>query len=144
MSIISVILLPREALDTIDEGIAAGVISADTTFVKEARADATEGLADDEKTGATREKTAVASNNGSSILSVADVALNYGNFARAIELYDLAAAAGANTNLTNMRKGIALYEMGNMDGAKSAFGAVTGTPHKDIAGYWLLLIETAK
>ena len=144
MSINSVILLPREALDTIDEGIAAGVISADTTFVKEARADATEGLADDEKTGATREKTAVASNNGSSILSVADVALNYGNFARAIELYDLAAAAGANTNLTNMRKGIALYEMGNMDGAKSAFGAVTGTPHKDIAGYWLLLIETAK
>jgi tetratricopeptide (TPR) repeat protein len=144
MSINSVILLPREALDTIDEGLAAGVINAQSSFVKEARADAAEGLADDEKNGAAREKKAIASNNGNSILSVADVALNYGNFARAIELYDLAAAAGADTNLTNMRKGIALYEMGNMDAAKAAFGAVTGMPHKDIAGYWLLLIESAK
>lgn len=144
MSINSVILLPREALETIDEGIAAGVINAETPFVKEARADAVAGLADDEKNNAAREKKAVSSNNGSSILSVADVALNYGNFARAIELYDLAAAAGADANLTNMRKGIALYEMGNLDGARAAFAAVSATPNKEIAGYWLLYIETAK
>ena len=140
MSVNGVILLPREALDTLQEGINAGVISAETPFVKAALEDAKSGLADDEVNAASREKKAVDSNNARSILSAADVALNYGKFDRAIELYDLAAAAGADANITNMRKGIAYMELGNKQAARDAFNAVTASPNKDVAGYWLLLL----
>ena len=140
MSVNGVILLPREALDTIEEGISDGTISADKPFVKTALADAKAGLADDEVNAAAREKKAVDSNNARSILSAADVAMNYGKFDRAIELYDLAEKAGADANVTNMRKGIAYFELGNKSAARAAFNAVSATPNKDIAGYWLLLV----
>ncbi len=144
MSVNGVILLPREALDTINEGVASGVLSESAQFVKAAKSDATTGLADDERSSAAREQKAVASNNSRSILSAADVAMNYGKFGRAVELYDLAAANGADANVTNMRKGIALYELGDKDGAKAAFSLVTGAPNAEVAGFWLLLIESDK
>ncbi len=142
VSLNGLILLPQEALDTIQEGIDAGILTADEQFVKEFRADARTALADDEANSAAREKRAIASGNGRSILSSADVALNIGNNARAVELYDLAAQNGADANVTNLRKGIALYKMGDKSAAKLAFTAVTGAPRAEIAAFWLLLIDT--
>lgn len=142
MSVNGLVLLPREVLDAIQEGVDSGVLRPDATFVKEARADANAALADDSANSAAREKKAVASNNPRSLLSAADVALNMGNYARANELYDMAIAAGADANIANMRKGIALYKSGDSNAAKAAFEAVTASPNAAIAGYWLLLITT--
>ncbi len=141
MSVNGLILLPQEALDAIEEGVASGVLSRSMQFVKETSADAQTALADDKANSAAREKRAVDSKNARSILSSADVALNVGNYARAIELYDLAAAAGADANVTNMRKGIAFFEMGDSAAAKAAFGAVQGSPRADIASYWMLYVD---
>ena len=141
VSLNGLILLPQEAIDTLQEGINAGVLSASTLFVKESLTDAKSAMADDKANSAAREKKAIASSNGRSILSAADVALNYGNYERAVELYDLAAQNGMDANVTNMRKGIALFELGNPADAKVAFSSVSGSPRSDIASYWMLLID---
>ena len=141
MSVNGLILLPKEALDTINEGIASGVLSASDLFVKEALADGKSALADDQANSAAREKRAVDTKNARSLLSSADVALNVGNYARAIELYDLAAAAGADANVVNMRKGVTYFEMGDSGAAKAAFGLVQGAPRSDIASYWMLYVD---
>ena len=141
VSVNGLIVLPREALDTMQEGTSAGVINQSTGIFKEMTTDANAALADDNANAAAREKKARASNNATSLMSAADVALSYGNYANAIELYDLAAAAGADANVVNIRKGIAHYELGNKDAAKASFSAVKTLPHADIAAYWLAFIE---
>ena len=71
-----------------------------------------------------------------------DAYLGYGEYAKAAELYRAALTkSGVDTNLANLRLGIALARSGDKAGATAAFNAVTG-PRADIAKYWLLYLST--
>lgn len=71
-----------------------------------------------------------------------DAMLASGNYAKSLELYDMAVSKGAtNTAEINLNKGYALYQLGRMDEAAAAFAAVKGEPLEPIAGMWITYIK---
>ena len=79
--------------------------------------------------------------SGMALLRIGDRYYGLGEYAKAAETYGAAKAKGADSNLVNLRTGIALAAAGNKAGASSALSAVTG-PRAGIAKYWLLYLQT--
>ncbi len=135
------------AMDALDAGAAREAKS----LVDEYRA--TRGAPDAElaKAGAdaaTRLKTAdslaklEATAKGGSDMQAALTAANYhyqeGQFAKAVELYKLAQSRGApDKDALLISLGAAQAQAGDKAGAQASFQAVTSSPRKEIAAYWL-------
>lgn len=131
--------LPHEAKAVIDEGKAAGKLpagsSADLLRVAN-QAIASEGSL------APVEAKAKAGANGRIALNTGDAYLGMGNYAKAVELYQVALQkGGVDADVVNTHKGIALSNSGDKAGAKAAFAEVKTAPRTDIAAFWTLFID---
>ena len=79
--------------------------------------------------------------NGMALLRIGDRYYSMGNYAKAIELYRLAAGnSGVDQSVANLHIGMALARSGDKAGAVTALNSVTGA-RADIAKYWLLYVN---
>jgi tetratricopeptide (TPR) repeat protein len=127
--------LPWEAVAVIDEGRKSGKIpagdadvqrtySASQTAVKSEGS--LEGLA----------KQSAAAKTGSTAQQTGDAFLASGNYARAVELYDVALQkGGVDADEVNLNRGVALRALGRKDEARTAFQAVKGG-YANVALLW--------
>jgi hypothetical protein len=128
--------LPYETKAVIDEGKATGKLPAANGTATRLTTDANNAIKIDTPL-ATLEKNARSGANGKSAAGTADVFYAQGNYARAIELYNLALQkGGVDASEVNLRLGAAYAQSGQKDQAKAAFAKVTGAPRSDIAGFW--------
>jgi hypothetical protein len=128
--------LPGEVKSVIDEGRASGKVTKTNTQINQlyATADKQEKA---EVSLAGEEKRAAAAANGNVAMQTGDAYLGTRNYPKAIEMYRLALQKGSvDANLVNTRLGIALALSGQKAEAKTAFGAVTGSPRAEIAKFW--------
>jgi tetratricopeptide (TPR) repeat protein len=133
--------LPGEVKAVIDEGRANGKVTKTNGSINQiyttasAQEKAEVPLANEEKRAAGAAKGDVAMQTG-------DAYLGTRNYAKAVELYRLALQKGSvDTNVVNTRLGIALALAGQKAEAKTAFGAVSGTPRGEIAKFWTTWLD---
>ena len=82
----------------------------------------------------------VGSPDGNGVAAVADAYLNYGDAAKAEELYVSALAKGAaDKDRVLTRLGIAQVDQGKWAAAKDSFSKVAGT-RSNLAKMWLILV----
>lgn len=128
----------NEAQAVIDEGLASKQIDPTSALFRDTIA----GLK--AKTKATEADLIQATKDakdGKGFLRIGDRYFAMGNYAKAAELYRLAAGkAGADPATVNMHLGIALARSGDKAGATTAFNAVTGNLAA-IAQYWLIYLQ---
>ena len=131
---------PGEAKLIIDEGLAKGKLSTAKTYTKELQAVVNPKVARDKASLAGLEGDSKKAANGKLALSTGDAYLGHGNYAKAIELYQLALQKGGIDAATaNTRLGIAYGKAGQKAEAEAAFKAVTGGgPRQQLAEYWLI------
>jgi len=133
--------LPGEVKSVIDEGRANGKVTKTNVTINQlyttasAQEKAEVPLANEEKRAAGAAKGDVAMQTG-------DAYLGTRNYPKAVELYRLALQKGSvDTNVVNTRLGIALALSGQKAEAKTAFGAVTGSPRGEIAKFWTTWLD---
>ncbi len=133
--------LPGEAKSVLDEGFAAKKIDKSQDVFRQVYANATSKAAADRPTLASAEKSALAAAAAKPATVTGDAYLSYGDDAKAAALYRAALGkSGADSNLLNLRLGIALARQGDQAGAKAAFDKVSG-PNAEIAKYWLAYLS---
>ncbi len=127
--------LPGEVVRIIDKGTAAGALSGG--WVSEARAIANGRIAADK---ASLGGQAGSARDGMSVAAVADAYLNYGDAAKAEELYASALAKGAaDKDRVLTRLGIAQVDQGKWAAAKDSFSKVAGA-RSNLAKLWLIYV----
>jgi tetratricopeptide (TPR) repeat protein len=133
--------LPGEVKSVIDEGRANGKVTKTNASINQlyttasAQEKAEVPLANEEKRAAGAAKGDVAMQTG-------DAYLGTRNYPKAVELYRLALQKGSvDANVVNTRLGIALALSGQKAEAKTAFGAVTGSPRGEIAKFWTTWLD---
>jgi tetratricopeptide (TPR) repeat protein len=128
----------NEAQAIIDEGLATKQIDPTSALFRDIIA----GLK--AKTKATEADLVQATKDakdGKGFLRIGDRYFAMGNYARAAELYRMAAGkAGADPSTVNMHLGMALARSGDKAGAMTAFNAVRGNLAA-IAQYWLIYLQ---
>jgi hypothetical protein len=133
--------LPWETIAVVEEGRNSGKLPKtegdSTKLLASAQAMAkNEGSLD---AFATKAKGAA---TGKEASETGDAFLASGNYARALEMYDLALAKGSvNASLTNLNRGVTLFHLGRKDEAKAAFAQVQGAPAADVAKFWTAWID---
>lgn len=133
--------LPWEAVAAIEEGRKNGKVpasDADTgrTFAASQAAAKAEGSLD------TLAKQAAASAKGAPASQTADAFLASGNYARAIELYDMSLTkGGVNVDEVNLHRGIALHALGRKDDARTAFQQIKTGPYSNLSLLWQASID---
>jgi Flp pilus assembly protein TadD len=133
--------LPWEALTVIGEAKAAGKVAAGEAQFTVIRT-ASETQVKSEGSLDALVKPANAAANGKMAAQTGDAFLASDNFARALELYDVALAKGSvDTDAVNLHRGVALFKLGRKDEARTAFGAVKAAPLSDIAGFWMTWMD---
>ncbi len=135
--------LPGEVSSVLQEGRASGVLNGSNSYLNEQLLLADKTMAGDKAglAGAARDARSAA--NGKVAAGTADAYFGYGDYAKASELYALALEKGGiDANQVNLRRGVALYETGDMVGAKAAFAAVTGGNRAQLAKYWALYVDS--
>ena len=134
--------LPGEVVSLLEEGIAKGNIPSSSAYVTEALATARSGVAADKASLAASERDAKGSANGKIAMATADALLSYGNFDKAVGLYQTAMSKGDVDNArAQMGIGIANAGQSKWDAAKQAFASVTTGSRKTIADFWTLWIN---
>jgi lipopolysaccharide biosynthesis regulator YciM len=133
--------LPGEVKAVIDEGRANGKVTKTNASINQlyttasAQEKAEVPLANEEKRAAGAAKGDVAMQTG-------DAYLGQRNFPKAVEMYRLALQKGSvDASVVNTRLGIALALGGQKAEAKTAFGAVTGSPRGEIAKFWTTWLD---
>ena len=132
--------IPWEAKTVITDGRAKGKVPATGSSVQlmtlvNSRIAAEGSLASLE----TKSKAAA---DGKLAVQTADAQLGSGAYAKAADLYRVALQkGGVNAAEANLRLGIALAMSGDKAGAKTAFGAVTGSPSADVAALWATYVD---
>lgn len=130
---------PGEAKQVLDEGIAKGALQAGTPSVKEMLDSVNSRVQSDQASLAGLEKEAKAAKTGRAAMGTADAYLGYGNYQKAIELYQVALEKGdVDGNAINTRLGFALAKSGNQAGADAAFAKVTEAPRAQLAKFYTL------
>ena len=134
---------PGEVRQVIDEGVASGMLKASNTYVAEASRIATTRIAADKASLPSFEKDARApSAPVATVTGAADAFLSYGQAAKAIELYQIAAGkSGADLPLINTRLGIAQIDSGDYAGAQASLAKVSGN-RGPIAAMWTAYAQT--
>jgi tetratricopeptide (TPR) repeat protein len=119
---------PGEAKAVMDEAIAAKQINpAKEPFGKFRTLLGNRATADRPSLPA-QEKTALAAANGTPALKIGNAYFGYGDYAKAVTLYQAAAQKGSvDANLLNTRLGLALAMAGRKAEAEAAFRAIGGT-----------------
>lgn len=127
---------PGEAKEVIQEGVALRMVDAGGR-AKDYLTGANTRIAKEKASLAGLQSRAMADATGALALKTADTLLGYGDYAKAIPLYQAALQKGSvDTNLVNSHLGMALALAGQRAEAEAALRAVTG-PRADLAGYWL-------
>lgn len=129
--------LPGEVVAVIDEGKASGKIDQSSQFLNDIRGQAVSRAQTDRNDLPGILSNARSASDVSTIVSGADLALSYGEYAAAEELYMKALdMPGADTALVHTRLGIAQLELGKTAEAKSHFDAVSSGARAPIAKLW--------
>lgn len=126
-----------EAKAVLDEGISSGKIKASDPIVQQMQSALKGKPAPTAAELGSREQTAKIP---TAFLKVGDAYYGAGNYQKAAELYGKAAAAGADTNLANLRLGEALAQKGDKTGAAAALNKVSGSLG-EVAKYWLVYAQ---
>jgi tetratricopeptide (TPR) repeat protein len=126
-----------EAKAVLEEGISSGKIKATDPIVQQMQAALKGKSAPTAAELSSREQTAKIP---AAFLKVGDAYYGAGNYQKAAELYGKALAAGADSNLSNLRRGEALAQTGDKAGASAALAKVGGSLG-EIAKYWLVYIQ---
>ena len=135
--------LPGEAKKVLDEGIAAKKLTGTKPIEKEIAMVAAPKLKADQASLPGLERDAAKAPNGKTALGTGDAYYGYGNYAKAAEMYRLAASksTGVDAATANLRLGAALAMAGDKAGATTAFNAVTGSPRAQLGKYWLVYLS---
>lgn len=132
--------LPGEAKAIIDDGRSKGKVGA--SRLSEVYQIASGRIGADKASLPASEKDAARGASGKVAASTADAYLGYGDYAKAVALYQLALQKGSvDANEINTRLGIALSMSGDLPGAKAAFEKVGPGSRQNIAKFWLLWIS---
>jgi tetratricopeptide (TPR) repeat protein len=132
--------LPGEAKAVLDEAFAANKLDRTKNPWKEMHSSVSARIAADRASLAAGEKSALAAGTARAALSTADAFLSYGDYARAIALYRAALGkSGVDSDLANLRLGIALARSGDKAAAATAFNAVKGS-RAGLAQMWLMYL----
>lgn len=133
--------VPWEAKAAIDEGRASGTIPAGSGGANQIYGEAEKGIKSEGSLTAL-EAPARSAANGRNASQLADAYLGSGNYAKAIEFYQLALQkGGVDADTVNTRLGTAYANAGQRDQAKQAFTVVTAQPRAEIASFWQLWID---
>jgi tetratricopeptide (TPR) repeat protein len=133
--------LPGEVVRIADKGLASGALSKTDQWVSDARTNAAGRIAADKASLAGQVASAMSSASGKVPQSLADAFLNYGENAKAEELYKAALGkAGSDRDLVLTRLGIVQYDQGKYAEAAQNFSQVSGA-RKPVADLWLLRIK---
>lgn len=133
--------LPNETKTIINEGRATGKIPATSANATALLNEANRAIAADGSLTSLEAKSK-ASASGQLAAQTGDAYLGAGNYAKAVELYRLALSKGSvKTDEVNTHLGIALAQLGDKAGAKTAFSAVKTAPRTEIATLWTTWID---
>ncbi|KTF68872.1 tetratricopeptide repeat protein [Sphingomonas sp. HT-1] len=133
--------LPWEAVAVIDEGRSNGKVPAGNADATRIHTSA-QAKVKAEGSLAPLVKQSQAAANGKTAAQTADAYLASGDFAKAVELYDLALQkGGVLADDVNLHKGVALYNLGRKDEARTTFGQVKGAPAIDLATLWTVALD---
>ncbi len=133
--------LPGEVSSVLEEGIAKGAVRANTQYTKETLGLARESVSADKASLPASERDAGKAANGRIALATADAFLGYGNYQKAVNMYQTAISKGGiDTNRAQIGLGISKAGEQDWQGAKTAFAAVTGS-RKLIADFWMLWVN---
>lgn len=128
--------LPGEVVMVIDKGISSGKIAPNESYAADIRSQAETRAKADRAELAGILRNAANSSDAKSVITGADVALSYGDYATAETLYNKAKdMPGADTGLALTRLGIAQLKQGKTADAKASFDAVQGK-RQQIARLW--------
>jgi len=133
--------LSGEVKSIIDKGRAAKVLNASSLADDYSRASQRAGS---ERAGLAAEGTAAAkAANGKAASATADAYIGYGDYAKAIPLYELALQkGGVDAAEVNTRLGMAKAMSGDTAGANAAFAKVTAGNRGEIAKLWVQYLGT--
>lgn len=135
--------LPGEAKLVLDH-LKASKTPGTSPDVNELHKEVTAKVTGDRASLAAEEKSAAGAANGVSAAGVANAYLGYGDYAKAVTLYELALQkGGVDADEVNTRLGIAFARQGQKDAAKAAFAKVQGSPRAGIAQYWTAWLDAA-
>ena len=128
----------NEAQAVIDAGIAAKHVDANSPLFR----DIVSGLKAKPKATAADLATATkTAQSGMALLRIGDRYYAMGDYAKAVELYRMAAGKpGVDKDVANLHLGMALARSGDKAGATTALNAVSGA-RADIAKFWLLYVQ---
>lgn len=129
---------PAEAVDVLNEGIAAGkLVPATSQNTREILALSKPKLGPDKASvpaAVTAAKGAKATFK--SVMTTGDLLYGYKDYAQAAEMYKLALTKpGADVAQANFRLGLALAQSGDKAGAVAAFGAIQSGPYGPLGAY---------
>jgi hypothetical protein len=128
--------LPDEAKTVITKGKSSGKISSGDPSATAILAQANRGISSEGSLASLATKAA-SSAKGDLAQQTADAYLGQGNYAKAIELYQLALQKGVtHTDETKLHLGIAQAMSGDKASAATQFAAVQPGPNKDVATLW--------
>jgi Tfp pilus assembly protein PilF len=128
-----------EAKAVIEEGYASGKVQRSNATATQILSSVSGRIAEDRAVLPGLEAKARAS--GTAALNVADGYYGHGDYAKAVEFYQIALQkGGVDANVVNTRLGMALANAGRKAEAEAAFKAVTG-PRAELAAYWLLWLN---
>ena len=134
--------LPGEAKTAVEAGIAKGMLATSKPYVAEIVRSANAKVAADKAALPSLEKES--RTNAKTALGTADAYYGYANYAKAADLYKLAAAGTTvDADTANLRLGAALARAGDKAGAAAAFKLVKGGARATLAQYWLIWIGQA-
>ncbi|WP_313534337.1 hypothetical protein [Sphingomonas sp.] len=133
--------LPWEAVKVIDEGRAEGKLPAGNADIGRVYASAqTKSKSEGSLTPLIKQSQAAA--NGKMAAQTGDAFLASGDYAKAVELYDMALQkGGVAADDVNLHRGIALYNLGRKDEARTGFGQVKAAPAVDLAALWMVALD---
>jgi hypothetical protein len=136
--------VPYETLTVINAGKASGKISASSANAGDLIDSANRSIKADSSV-ATYETRAKASATGELAAQTADAYLGQANYAKAVELYNIAKTKGVkDADALSTRLGIAQAMSGDKASAKANFEAVSPTgSRKDVATLWLTWLALA-
>ena len=129
--------LPGEEQAVLQEGSQLHAIDLSKAAFRDLMSSASARVAADRASLAGIEARALAAPSGTIALNTGDAYFGYGNYPKAIALYQAALGkSGVDANVVNMHLGMALALSGDRAGADAAFRKVTGA-RAEVAGLWM-------
>jgi tetratricopeptide (TPR) repeat protein len=136
-----------EAKQVLDEGFAAGQLGTGSQGAaqKKLRDQMTKAAAEDAKTIAASEASAMKSKDGTGLVNVGQVYASMGQYDKAAELIEKGIAKGGlklPVDQAKLRLGAALAQGGKKDEAMKVFQSITSADGaSDIAKYWMMWLK---